>query len=813
MESSETTLKTRMRYCCVKSCPNFRGTTDQHIYFFNLPIRNSPEVRAQWELAVTGKQTGNFYCGRICERHFRPEDIHSYGPRKNYLKDGAIPVYHISNDTPAAQLKLVNIETIKNKTNDTESVDGIVQNPPKDKLNIVDINATTNQTNGPNLASNKVSKQSSFCVNCAQKNVQLQAAKIKIESLKAKIHDLETKNQQLRNQTKRLEPGPANNSIREDNPMEPESIATKKCSLCKVVLTPSEFYKHLCLDQDTIQCTFCVPRKSFKITANFLKHIACYHPEILKNVDTRTLYKCNYCAVIFPMEVMMKCHQKSHETITQYHQQVEQVTFKDESVETMSIDESTSESVFDLPESSYVPEKIYAKEEADDELGTYFVSVKEEVDDEIIEPIEPSTSNEMTILKNDEVKSSKVVQHINKYFKCGICDMAFEEPVQLKTHIRDEHSIRKQFKCEKCNMTFGMVELIGSHVCDADSKIEEASKCNESGMELEKPRQKRRIARMKYFQCYLCKIDMDSKEALRMHMKLHSRDHLCDVCKVAFTLKELNYHLCDNEGSICCEYCQQTFTTTIKLLEHLKSHQKKKLYRCDECFKLLPMIKLKQYHMRLSHTQPKLFTCTICSKAFTTKSLRNIHEKSHNAVRSHLCDECGRGFRSARNLKLHKESSMHVAEALFQCPDCPHKCYRKDQLKRHRKVHIQDSFVCEICSAQLPSMKSLLGHMTRHTRTEANRKYACSLCPKKFFSSEVLKSHQAVHGTAKLHACQYCEQSFKYGGDLHKHLKIHLGELRYQCEKCDKRFKYKVEAVKHEFEHYKQEKSERNEIE
>ncbi|XP_031621089.1 PR domain zinc finger protein 5-like [Contarinia nasturtii] len=668
MESSGTNQRSKIQYCVVRDCTNFRGSKDLGTYFFTLSSLNlSVETRNKWELAITGKQTGNMYIGKICDRHFKRDDMYYRKGVPSRLRPEAFPVLHLPQ------------YTTKNVTQEA--------NPLFGELKLVDIDAIKNNTNDTELIKNRFSKQSSLCEHCTQKDV-------KIESLKAKIFDLVRENQQFRDRIKNMESmltnGQTNNEIIESS--------------------------------------------------------------TLDGID--------------------------------------------------ELEQSVSAKKIDLPQS----------------LET--VHIKVEADVEISEPIEQSTLQE--VVKVEPKQESN--PHINKYFKCGECGMTFQKPLQLSFHMHSAHLKMKLFQCSECNKTFEEPLNLKEHVRYIHNRPKETKRvrcylCKQKFSSREEllahrgDAHKKCPKKIKSFQCVLCKLEIDSKEALRMHMKLHSRDHLCDVCKVPFTLDELNNHLCDNEGSVCCEYCQQTFTTTIKLLEHLGTHDKKKFYRCDECPKSFPMIKLKQYHITVSHSKPKLFTCTICRKAFATKRSRTTHEKSHNAVRSHLCDECGRGFRSARNLKLHKESSMHAAEALFQCPDCPHKCYRKDQLKRHSVIHSNDSFVCEICTAQLPSMKNLMRHMTRHTRTEANRKYACSLCPMKFFSAKVLKEHQAVHGNAKLHACQYCEQSFKYAGDLYKHLKIHLGELRYQCEKCDKRFKYKVEAVQHEFEHYKQEKNERNEIE
>lgn len=135
----------------------------------------------------------------------------------------------------------------------------------------------------------------------------------------------------------------------------------------------------------------------------------------------------------------------------------------------------------------------------------------------------------------------------------------------------------------------------------------------------------------KHFLCYLCKIETESFSELKLHFQRHARDQNCTICKEPFTVNELNKHLCGNRKSVRCEYCRQSFDTTVKLLKHLETHDKKKFYRCEKCKKKLPMITLIKYHKSAhKYDLPKLFTCPTCSKAFSTKHFLNIHKRTHD---------------------------------------------------------------------------------------------------------------------------------------------------------------------------------------
>lgn len=139
----------------------------------------------------------------------------------------------------------------------------------------------------------------------------------------------------------------------------------------------------------------------------------------------------------------------------------------------------------------------------------------------------------------------------------------------------------------------------------------------------------------KEFQCFLCKERMESVETLRNHIKKqHERNHNCEICKTAFTINELNEHLCGRKKSIRCEYCRKRFTVTVRLLEHLESHERKTFHQCEKCPKFFAMTALKDCHTKTHGKDlPKLFICSICPKAFVNKLGLIKHEKSHDAVK------------------------------------------------------------------------------------------------------------------------------------------------------------------------------------
>ncbi|XP_055311500.1 zinc finger protein 595-like [Sitodiplosis mosellana] len=672
------------RYCCVQSCPLFRGTSDGNARFFCSP--KDPDLRAKWDQAINRPPIGNF---RLCSLHFKEEDI-IWKSTGAALRSGAIPI-----PVPVPKTESLPETHVEN-------------------VELIDIATIMNASSTRNL-----------CQSCFDYDVKLQAAYAKIALLEKEMSELRSR-ENKRMQAKRI----VKNQIRSNSTQDTEK---KMCSLCLVKLTAFELERHLCTDDENIVCSLCPT--TFKSTVSFIRHIT-KHSEMTLATKNRLMFKCNQCNLAYAIKTLLDCHKKSHEDNPP---PPEELNLKVEFQEPMSVDETSNDDTI-LPTSMLTVELNESVESAR-------------------QLIQPSTQSSAV----DE--PPKPVSQDNKLFKCGLCDVAFELPKQLSCHVRENH----------------------------DSKDS--------------------------FQCYLCKFDFATVKQLWMHMKRHARDQKCDICKTELTLNELNSHLCGDGKSIRCDYCVDDFTITSKLVDHLeKSHKKRKIHRCEICSKVFWSIALKELHM-LSHAQDAAvstheqdtampFACDICSKVFCKKFQLGRHMKTHDEQRPYLCEECGKGFKSAQNLLLHK-TSIHYNEPTLQCPDCPRKFFRLCLLKSHSAVHRKDrddKYVCEICQAELVSKVSYKSHLKIHRRTEADRKFACKICPMKFFNVTHLKKHQRAHTGARLFKCRFCDQSYKYSGDLNKHLRTHLGNEIYECPKCPKRFKYPNELQKHEFEHYKEEK-------
>ena len=79
----------------------------------------------------------------------------------------------------------------------------------------------------------------------------------------------------------------------------------------------------------------------------------------------------------------------------------------------------------------------------------------------------------------------------------------------------------------------------------------------------------------------------------------------------------------------------------------------------------------------------KVFRCDECNKILTTKKgLKKHIDTKHKHLKPHTCDECGDKFAEAGNLNRHMHL-IHYGTTRYTCDQCDFKCYTNDDIKRH----------------------------------------------------------------------------------------------------------------------------------
>ena len=110
--------------------------------------------------------------------------------------------------------------------------------------------------------------------------------------------------------------------------------------------------------------------------------------------------------------------------------------------------------------------------------------------------------------------SKQILKGIGKNEWCGICEMNFASPANLKYHISTQHNNAKKFQCKQCNKSFGYQSALISH-------------------------SKRHSDERKKHQCDQCNRSFFNKNHLKDHISSIHKGNLfhCTMCNERFTQK------------------------------------------------------------------------------------------------------------------------------------------------------------------------------------------------------------------------------------------------------------------------------------
>ncbi|XP_028132464.1 zinc finger protein 594 isoform X3 [Diabrotica virgifera virgifera] len=220
------------------------------------------------------------------------------------------------------------------------------------------------------------------------------------------------------------------------------------------------------------------------------------------------------------------------------------------------------------------------------------------------------------------------------------------------------------------------------------------------------------------------------------------------------------------DRTFVCSSCNKEFKTLVLFNRHKKTHNS----TCEKCNKTFKTFSQLRQHNKEKHPKIKFFKCKVCpdltfnqEKEFLVH-LRNTHEGK--IIESHMCNVCGRTFRTSSELTLHIRS----------------KCGTEKQ------------FICKECGQKLMSPGSLYTHLKRH---KGENSFMCRFCAKLFLTSGQLKVHERIHTQQKDFVCEVCGKGFCHRQSLITHISLHTGIKPYQCEGCGKSFSCVGNLLKH----------------
>ncbi|XP_071232710.1 uncharacterized protein [Salvelinus alpinus] len=212
--------------------------------------------------------------------------------------------------------------------------------------------------------------------------------------------------------------------------------------------------------------------------------------------------------------------------------------------------------------------------------------------------------------------------------------------------------------------------------------------------------------------------------------------------------------------------------------------------------------------------------CSFCGKTFTDTLGLTRHMRSHIEQRSHQCTQCGQDFEFSEDFEEHQKHGCeekknedggnnnengedngddYCGESVQQKTELKKNRDLQGDLKQHVKGDTQDcSIKCHVCGKITTRMLGLRRHLLLHFNNGA---YKCSACPKTFISNADLRSHlrskrscrekcsdevittglhlKSVPGEYK---CPYCGDTFQLPHDQKGHTK----DCSRKCHVCGK---------------------------
>ncbi|XP_028133177.1 zinc finger protein 567 isoform X2 [Diabrotica virgifera virgifera] len=179
----------------------------------------------------------------------------------------------------------------------------------------------------------------------------------------------------------------------------------------------------------------------------------------------------------------------------------------------------------------------------------------------------------------------------------GTCEAPEDE--EFITH-KLRH-MEKQFKCKLCNKAYATKAHLKVHM---------------SIHENNRP-----------FLCNVCGKDFNYANALTYHMRLHTgeKNYHCEYCPKRFRMiNSLNRHVRTHTGEkpYKCQYCGRQFSSKGEVVCHEYIHTGYRPYHCSYCKKGFSKTHNLKIHL-LSHRGPH--QCTFCNRNFIELEILNMH--------------------------------------------------------------------------------------------------------------------------------------------------------------------------------------------
>ncbi|XP_070194231.1 zinc finger protein 557-like isoform X2 [Littorina saxatilis] len=221
---------------------------------------------------------------------------------------------------------------------------------------------------------------------------------------------------------------------------------------------------------------------------------------------------------------------------------------------------------------------------------------------------------------------------------------------------------------------------------------------------------------------------------------------------------------------------------------------------CGQCGKRFKSRYNVQLHVKVAHTPGFKWKhqCHLCEKSFRNKGECLSHIAAHSHINPHQCHRCGKTFRHKQSVVRHA-ASCGLVKPRRRAGDGDASGGKKPVKKRGGDG---GSHVCELCGKTFKSRRNMRIHIqTLHTENYV-WKHKCEFCPKTFRNRGECVAHSSTHDNVKLYLCCHCGKSFRHKQSLTRHgldcgVQRPRKVPRLDCEVCHKEFRKRTSLVEH----------------
>lgn len=468
---------------------------------------------------------------------------------------------------------------------------------------------------------------------------------------------------------------------------------------------------------------------------------------------------------------------------------------------------------------------------------------------------------------------------------CSTCGQSFSRKQDLLNHQlihgpqRPPEAKGERGVCVDCGLFFSDRQLLVTHMCsgknrplngkeDTDARrappehSDKPHKCDQCGRGYRHPcslLNHKKSHKTGVFRCLVCQKRYYNLLALKNHQRTHFdlKRHKCEECGKAFKIqKQLINHLRLHEehrakglvrsGPGGCSYPQPgpsqlqalradpskgtgplgfkkpySSAGTSRPQKFDAAESSRRPFSCDECGKTYRHAGSLANHKNLHKIGD--YHCNVCNSTYPNRLAMKNHLRLHFAQKKHNCQDCGKGFRTQRQLATHTTGGLCKGpqgpgqQMDYECDGCCEGFATAEELSAHDcpAQHLPSSsgssnpreersapdtesderpYVCDLCNCAYKHASSLLNH--KHTHKTGN--FRCSFCDKPYTNYMALRNHMRIHTQRKKHICHVCGKAFRLARFLRNHQRVHdEGATPYGCPGCGKSFQGRSALARH----------------